>query len=288
MPTTALIAGGLGAAGSIASSLIGSSAASKASQQQVAMQGQALAQQKDLFNQGLTTQQTLLDRGLTQQAGYVGQARDTLNPFITGGQSMIPTLQNLLTPGSSASTLEKMPGFQFASQYGTKAATNALSARTGASAGPLATAISQYNNGLASGQYQNTVNALQNFVNTGAGSAGAFANVAGGAGNTALSGGVSAGNTALSGGIAAGNALAGTLTNTGNALASGTLGVSNALQGGVTGATGAGSNALLYNQLFKNSGLYGPQQIADIGKMNASSISDEQANAYGIANGLVP
>lgn len=210
MPTTALIAGGLTAAGSVAGSLISSSAASKASSQQVAEQQQALDQQKQMF----------------------GVAQGALNPFITSGQSVIPTLQNLLTPGTSAATLAQMPGFQFASQYGTKAATNALAARTGPSAGPLATAISQYNNGLATNQYQNTVGNLQNFVNTGANAAG---NLAGGA-------------------ISSGNAMAGTFGNIGNALASGTLGTANAISGGINGASGGISNALLYNQLFGKAG----------------------------------
>lgn len=211
MPLGGLVAGGIGAIGSIGGALIGSSASSKASQQQAQAQQAALAQQQKMF----------------------GVAQTNLNPFIQSGQSVLPTLQNLLTPGTSAATLSSMPGFQFASQYGTKAATNALAARgQGASAGPLATAISQYNNGLASSQYQNTVNNLQGFVNTGANAAG---NLAGGA-------------------ISSGNSQAGTIGNIGNALASGTLGSGNALAGGLTGAASAGTNALLYNQLFNQNG----------------------------------
>ena len=220
MPMTALIAAGVGAAGSIGSAMIGSSAASKASQQQVAMQQQALAQQQSLFNTGLST------------------ATNALNPYVTAGQSVLPTLQGLLTPGTSADTLSQMPGFQFQSQYGTKAATNALAARgQGMSAGPLATAISQYNNGLAGTTWQNTVNALQGYANTGASAAGTL------------------GTAALGGSIQAGNSQAGTLGNIGTAQASGTLGSANALSGGLTGAAGAGTNALLYSKLFSgNSG----------------------------------
>lgn len=226
MPTTALIAGGLGAAGSIGSALIGSNAADKASQQQAAAQQAALAQQKEMF----------------------GVAQGALNPFISGGQSVLGTLKGLITPGADQSALlAQTPGFQFASQYGTKAATNALAAKgQGMSAGPLATAISQYNNGLAQNTWQNTVNALQGYANTGANAAG---NLAGGA-------------------ISSGNAMAGTLGNIGNAQAAGTLGSANALSGGLTGAAGAGTNALLYNKLLGSSGGGGLYDGSSYGPMS--------------------
>lgn len=202
MPTTAAIAGGLGAAGSLGSAWIGANAAQNASAQQVAMQEQALALQKN-----------------------------ALNPFITAGQSVLPTLQGLITPGANQNKLlTQTPGFQFAQQYGTMAATNALAAKTGPSAGPLATAISEYNSGLAQNTWQGDVTNLQNFA---------------GLGENA--------------GVALAGAAGTTLTNTGNALASGTLGSAAALSGGLTGAAGSASNALLLSQLFggKNSGIYG-------------------------------
>lgn len=235
MGFTALIAGGIGAAGSIGSALIGANASQNAASQQVALQQQALAQQQSLYNQGLST-----------QSGYVGQAQGALNPFISAGQGAAGTLSNLLTPGNSAAALSQMPGFQFQSQYGTMAAQNALAAKSGASAGPLAAAISQYNNGLAGTQYFNTVNALQGLTNTGAGAAGTLGNVYG-----------SAGNAALGGSIQAGNSQASTLGNIGNAQATGTLGTANALSGGLNGATGGISNSLLLGALGNNGGLSG-------------------------------
>lgn len=280
MPTTALIAGGIGAAGSLGAAAIGAGASSSAAGQQAAAQRQALAQQQALY-----------DQGLSNQAGYFGQAKtafgqatNALQPYATAGQSVLPTLQGLLTPGTSASTLSQMPGFQFQSQYGTMAATNALAAKTGASAGPLAAAISQYNNGLAGTTWQNTVNALQGYASLGgnaaagiASSANNFANIAG-----------SAGNADLGAGITSGNSQAGTIGNIGNALASGTLGSASSIAGGLTGAAGAGSNALLYNQLLGNggNGLYSPSQIGNIGNMPAGSATDAQADAYGKAMGF--
>lgn len=202
-----------------------------------------------------------------------GVAQDALNPFITSGTNILPTLQNeatggagtfgktlqdLLTPGQSASVLATMPGFQFASQYGTMAATNALAARgLGGSAGPVARGIADYNNGLAGTQYFNTVSALQNAYT---GRVGALQNFAGIGGNAA---GSLAGNA-----ISSGNSIAGTYGTIGNASAAGTLGVSNALSGGLTGGSNALALPMLLNQLkggggSASGGIYGPQNTPD-------------------------
>lgn len=267
MGVTALISGGISAAGSLASGYLQSNAASNASQAQVQMQQQALAQQKALYEQGLQT-----------QSGYVGQAQTTLNPFINAGQSVLPTLQGLITPGANQNALlAQTPGFQFASQYGTKAAQNALAARgQGASAGPLATAISQYNNGLAQNTWQSTVGALQNYAGLGGNAAGNLAGIFG-----------SAGNAALGQSVSAGNAQASTLTNQGNAQAAGILGQANALTNGISGVTSAGSNALLFNALGQNNGvngLYSPSSLADGPTASqANSLvngSEDQFNQY--------
>lgn len=245
MPTTALIAGGIGAAGSIGGALIGANAASNASSQQVAMQQAALAQQQAMFNTG----------------------KAAVDPFIQAGQGVLTTLSGLQNPGTAASTLAQTPGFQFQSQYGTMAATNALSAKSGASAGPLATAISQYNNGLAGTNYFNTIAALQGTAGIGSGAA----------------------SSLLGGAINSGNAQASTYGNIGNAQATGTLGTANALSGGLTGGASALSNAAIFNALGSGSGgggLYTPQGIANIGNMQASSVTDAQANAYGTAMGF--
>jgi hypothetical protein len=196
-------------------------------------------------------------------------AQNYLNPFITAGTNIYPslssevtgapgtfggTLQDLLTPGKSADVLATMPGFQFASKYGTMSATNALAARGLASSpGVVGRAISDYNTGLAGQQYFNTVgalsgaygqrvNALKGIFDTGANSAG---NLAGGA-------------------ISSGNAMGATQQTAANALASGVAGVGNALSGGLT----SGTNALALNSLLSKyapgtggGGLYGSPSV---------------------------
>lgn len=242
----------IGAAGAIGAAGIGAYSASKAADTAAAGGANALATQKGMFM----------------------TAQNYLNPFITSGTNVYPTLQNeasggsgtfggtlqdLLTPGKSAQVLSTMPGFQFASQYGTMAATNALAARgLGGSSGPVARGISDYTTGLAGQQYFNTVNALQNaysgrvgaltgIFNTGANAAG---NLAGGA-------------------ISSGNAMAGTQTGIGNALASGVAGVGNAVSGGLTGGANAlATNALLAKYAGGGGGLYGSPSGGATGAAN--------------------
>lgn len=212
MGITALIAGGIGAAGSIGSAIIGSNASKNASNAQVTMQQQALQQQKEMY----------------------GKAENVLSPYANAGASVLPTLKSLITPGADQSAvLAQTPGFQFQSQYGTKAATNALAARgLGASAGPLATAISQYNQGLAGTTWQSVVNSLQGYANMGQGSATSLANAA----------------------IGSGNAQAGTLSNIGQSQAQGILGSANAISGGIQGVGNSLSSAMLFNALGSGGG----------------------------------
>lgn len=193
-----------------------------------------------------------------------GQAQ--LSPFYTAGQGALGdtwnaikgapgtvggTLNNLLTPGQSAAALSTMPGFQFASQYGTMAATNALAAR-GLAGGPgvVGRAVSDYNNGLAGQQYFNTVGALQNAYGAQTGAMQNYVNT-----------GANAAGSLLGGAISSGNAMASTQQNIGNALASGIVGTGNAISGGLTGSAnalalgglyGKGGNSFLPSSSFLN------------------------------------
>lgn len=271
MGFTPLIAGGLGAAGALGSAAILSNASQNASNAQVAMQQQALAQQQNLFNQGLG-----------QQSTYFSKAANALQPYATAGQSVLPTLQGLITPGPNQNALlSQTPGFQFANQYGTMAATNSLASRgLGASAGPVATAAAQYSSGLASNTWQSVVNALQGYAGMGSSAAGTLGNIAG-----------NAGNADVQAGIQAGNAQAGTLTNMGTAQAQGILGSANAISGGLTGTTNSLSSAALLSGLGGNGGIYtgmNPSTIAGMPATGAGSPNILQSNAYALSQGINP
>jgi hypothetical protein len=150
-------------------------------------------------------------------------------------------LQSLLTPGpSQTATLSQLPGFQFQSQYGTMATTNALAARgLGGSTGPLAMGISNYNQGLAGTSFSSLVNALQAYGNMGTSAAGSLASAAGTAGSNV-------GNLTAN----TNNTIGTTETNLGNASAAGILGSANALSSGLTGAASSTTNALLLSKLL--------------------------------------
>ena len=235
MPLAAAIVGGLGATGALGGAFIQSNAAQTAAQQQAATAQQALALQQALF----------------------GKAQTALQPFISGGQNILGVLQSLLTPGpSQTATLQQLPGFQFQSQYGTMAATNQLASMgLGGSKGPLATAISNYNQGLAGTSFGNLIAQLQGFANMGSGAAGSLASAAGGAATTQGQ----------------------TLGTLGAAQAAGTLGSANALSGGLTGATSSITSPLLLSSLLSNlnqQNLYGPGQQGAINAGTQPGVSN--------------
>jgi hypothetical protein len=168
------------------------------------------------------TQKNALNAALTQQQQQFSVAQQALNPYIQAGQGALPTLTSLLTPGpSQTQTLSQLPGFQFQSQWGNLAATNALAARgLGGSAGPIGTALSQYNQGLAGTYWQNEVNPLLQYAQLGSGAASALGGQA----------------------VQAGGQYGTTLGQIGQAGASGILGATNAVG---TGANSIASAALL-------------------------------------------
>jgi hypothetical protein len=143
MPTSALIAGGLGAAGSLGQGLLGFLGSQNATKANLGFQGQALDSLKQ----------------------YLG-------PLLAQGQdiagSALGPLKKLLTPGADmTSTLSQMPGFKFAQDWGQQAVKN-LGTTTGLGGNTL-TAGASYATGLAQQGYGNIVSQLQNFLNSGIG-----------------------------------------------------------------------------------------------------------------------
>jgi hypothetical protein len=231
MPIGAAIGGGLGAIGSIGGALLGSSAASKASQAQQALGQQALAQQLSMWNQARGSIQPVIDLG-------EGAATGALSPLL-----------KLLTPGANMTqTLSQIPGFQFAQDWGQKAVQN-LGTTTGLGGNTL-TAGANFATGLAQQGYGNIVNSLNQLFATGAGTA---ANAAGALGGTAANFSGQIGNT---------------LQGIGQSQAQGILGSANALSGGLQGAAGGIGNALLLSRLLGGgqSGIY-----TGVGKVGGSA-----------------
>lgn len=210
------VAATIGAVGSLGAAGIGAFGASSAAKTAAKTEGNALDLQKSMFN----------------------TAQQNLSPFVNAGTGTLDTLKSLITPGANMTdVLSKIPGFTFASDWGTRSATNALAARgLGGSVGPVARGVSDYNQGLAGNMWQSVVNALQGFTNTGEAAAA-------GVGTAAVQTGANAGNT---------------LGQIAGIQQSGILGTTNALAGGISGGTNALTNAMLLSRL-SGSGIYAPQ-----------------------------
>lgn len=249
MPMGGLIAGGLGAVGSIASSFLQSNAAKDASSAQTALGRQALAQQQQFGQQGL---QTLLDmfkqaQGIAQPAidigkGIIGQGQDTIS-------SVMPTLKALLTPGANmTSTLSQIPGFQFAQDWGQKAVQN-IGTTTGLGGNTLK-AGADYATGVAQQGWQGIVDSLLKTGGLGSNILGTGVSAMTGPTNALIGAAANTGNSAFSNLNQLGSTIGNTMTGIGNAQASGILGSANALAGGIQGATGGASNALFLSKLL--------------------------------------
>lgn len=208
-----MIAAGIGAIGSIGGAAIGAVGASSAASKQAAVAQQALNLQQQQFNTGL----------------------QNVQPFQQAGASVLPLLTQLLTPGANMTdVLSKIPGFQFASDWGLKGITNAMTGR--GLGGNVLTAAGNYASGLAQNTYSGITSALQNLAGMGS----------------------SAASSIMGGAIQSGANQAQSLTNLGNAQASGILGVSNALSSGLGGLTSNfGSLALLSRLMGGGGSMYG-------------------------------
>lgn len=211
------VAAGISAAGALGSAGLGLFGSLTASQQQTSALKQGYQTLQDMFNTAYGAISPVIQTGL-------GAA-----------QSVLPTLQALLTPGSSMTqTLNQIPGYQFAQTWGQKAVQN-LGTTTGLG-GNVLTSGAQFATGLAQQGYGNIVNLLETLFGQGA--------------TTATQGAAALGSTA--GGFA--NSMASNLAQQGQATAAGTLGATNALSTGLTSGTSSLSNYMLLSKLFPNLG----------------------------------
>ena len=213
MVMAAAIMGTAGVAGSIGSAIIGSSAAQKASQQQVQEQQQALALEQQMF----------------------GVAQGALSPYISTGTDVGKTLTSLLTPGpNQTAALSQIPGFQFAQDWGQKATQN-LGTTTGLG-GNVLTAGAKYATGLAQQNFGNLINPLLSIYGTGEGAGAALAGSANSFGNTMSSIFGNIGTSQAAGTLGSANALMGGLQGGVNSASSAFL-LSKLLGGGAGGGS---------------------------------------------------
>lgn len=189
------VAAGIGAAGAIGSSLIGASAASKASKQQA----------------------NAIQSGIAAMNALFSQAKGEVQPFIDLGTGAGKTLSGLLTPGpGQTDILSNIPGFKFAQDWGQKAVQNIGS--TIGFGGNTLKAGADYATGVAQQGFGTIAQLLQNLTNTGAGAANSLLTSAVGQGANISGAFTGLGNAQASGTLGVANALSGGLTGSTNAI----------------------------------------------------------------------
>lgn len=258
------ISAAVGGAASIANGVIGANASQNAAQTQANAANQASELQYNEFE----------------------QQQKNLAPWLQAGQNELPTLAAGIQPGGqfnlnygsfasqfpntptsfTAPTAEQAaqtPGYQFLVQQADQALQRSQAA-TGITGGGAAKAIDQYNQGLASTDYQQTYNNALSGFNTNLGAAqslyGQGFNVAAaqvGQNYNEAAGLTGIGQTATQQLNAAGSNYANNagsyLTQAGNATAAGTVGAANAYSNALSGLGGSVNNAALYGLLGNSS-----------------------------------
>jgi len=229
-----MVAAGIGAAGSLASGIIGSNAASS----------------------GAKAQENAAQLASNTELSMFNTAQSDLQPYMQGGTNALAALQKILGigPGGSGATnpmlqmlgigangqatgggidpskFQSSPGYQFQMQQGEDAITNSNAAK--GIGGNALKQLQSYGQGTAnqgwqqylsnlSGAYGNLTDQLSNLVGRGQGAAGGVASAA----------------------MGLGSEIGGNQIGAGNAQASGTIGSANALGGALQGI---GSNAMQY------------------------------------------
>jgi hypothetical protein len=237
IPTAIAGAGVLGAAGSVASSVIGANAAEKAASEQANAAKTAAQIQQQEFQ----------------------QTQGNLSPFVQGGQSAFANLLGLTGNGPGGNgigplttpfnptmaTLAQTPGYQFTLGQGELGVQNSFAAQGLGSSGAAVKGATNYAENLASTTYQQQ---FQNFLQQNQ----QIYSMLGGLANTGESAAAMTGQQGLTAAANTGSFL----TAGAAAQAAGGIGAANAIGGGIGGITGAGSNTALLLALNQG-GLFG-------------------------------
>ena len=252
LATAGTVGAGVTAAGGLASSLIGSNAATTAASDQEQASQSAIAEQQREFN----TQQTNYAPWLAAGTGALSQLTAGTAP---GGSLVAPYGQTYQAPAPFTAPTgvdeSNDPGYQFRLAQGNQAIQRAAAAGGGAFSGGTLKALSRYGQDYASNEYQNVYNRaltgyntntqtglnsfLTNFnaYNTGQGNTyNRLASLAG-MGQTAT------GQLGQLGQSSAAN-IGNLLTGQGNAAAAGALGSASAINSGLNSAIGGTNSAL--------------------------------------------
>jgi hypothetical protein len=174
---------------------------------------------------------------------YSSQAQGYLSPFTNAGESAIPTLQALLGVGPNGSagmtsTLENLPGYQFAYGQGQQANNASMAAQGLGLSGAQVRGATNYAEGNAQQAYSTYAQQLQSLLGLGEGAANSQANIASNTGAQIGNVAIGQGSALAAGTIGAGNANAGIATGVANSV--GTLANAGGLYSYLTSPAGNG------------------------------------------------
>lgn len=244
---TALALAGLAAAGSIGSAVIGSNAASTASQQQATSDQAAIAEQQRQFNIEQQNSAPFVSAG--QQS--IGDVMAGINSgkFGPGSTGAVPA--NFTAP--TLAEAQASPGYEFAAQQGSKGILEASAASGGAISGGTSKALQGYETNLANSTYGDVFSrAMQGYQANLAGYGAKLAGQQQEFGQLFAPAQLGSGSTAAinqTGSTSATN-IAQLMQSLGTSQAAGTVGSANAISSGIGGATNGISQALLLSKLF--------------------------------------
>ncbi|MEI6128543.1 MAG: hypothetical protein WCR59_00565 [Planctomycetota bacterium] len=262
----------LGAAGSVASAVIGSKAAKNASNAQVNASKYAAQLQQQQFDKQLDLQRSQFDRTAAINEQQFNKQLELNAPFREAGLSAQNRLMQLygLGPNTSgadygsamrdfsAADFQVDPGYAFRQQQGEQGMERSAAARGGLLSGGAIKDAQRFNQGLASAEFgdaynrfqtnrANRINPLQSLMGSGQSATGQLTNVSQNYANNAANAGQNYANNATNASqnyaINAGNAAMGA----GNARASGYMGQANA----ISDALGQGINNFSQNRLLR-------------------------------------
>ncbi len=280
-----LAAAGISALGGVASSLIGSKAATSAANTQAQASRDAAKQQMDMFNMSQANFQPYFNAGgaatgsLQELLGIGGGAGDLLSSpiFSKLAGAITPNITtdftNVFGGKGAQDWLEKTPGYQFTLDQGLKSTQSALSAqglggtdpKSGLASGSLTKGLSQYATGLASNtfqqQFQNYLaNTQQQLANYGQSFNNLYQGLGMGTGMLQNLAGLGQSSAAGVGqlGLGTANSTSNLLTSGAAAQAGGTVGSANALTGGIGALGSTAQQYALFNAL-QGGGMFGKQ-----------------------------
>lgn len=189
-------------------------------------------------HEAASAQSSAANQANATSRNFFNTSKGELQPFIDTGTSAANKLSELQglnggTPSSIMTTLQGLPGYQFANYQGLKSVQNSATARGLGVSGAAQKAASGFATGEANQYYNNLLTGLQNTENTGAGAAGTLTGAATATGSQIGQNQIGVGNANAANSIATGNAFGTAANSVGQGLIASSLLQNLGNQGGI-------------------------------------------------------